>query len=148
MVEWMERDTMHVFGERVLFRGDLSAGFTDDARDWRGLRQALLLHQKLQCAIAAAAGRHLEHAGLLAFAVKGGPDIQTLQEGSPCDVLGEILDRDTGLDPPHVVLAQEEFVEGNVARRRQLDLLNGLCHVSSPERAAESLSLGLQPVQE
>jgi hypothetical protein len=46
------------------------------------------------------------------------------------DVLGEILDRDAGLDPPHIRLGEHELVERNVARRRQFDLLNGLCHVS------------------
>src|SRR6267143_6363518 len=48
LVEGMKCDTMHVFGERVFFRGDLGA-IADDARDRRGLRQALLLRQKLKC---------------------------------------------------------------------------------------------------
>ena len=148
LVEGMKRDAMHVLGERVLFRRNFAAGFADDARDRCGLRQALLLHQKLKGAISPAAGRHLEHAGLLAFGIEDWPDVEALQQGPPRDVLSEVLDRDAGLDAADVGLAEHELVEGNVARGRQLDLLNGLCHVSSPRRAAESLSLGLQPVTE
>src|SRR5579871_6790967 len=130
LVERMKCDPMHILGERVLFRRNLAAGFVDDAGDWRGLGETLLLHQEFERAVAAAAGRHLEHAGVLSIGVEDGPDVETLQELPAGDVLGEILDRDPGLDPPHIRLGQHELVEGNVARGRQLDLLNGLCHVS------------------
>src|SRR6516164_6898092 len=57
------------------------------------------------------------------------------------DVLGKILDRDASLDPPHIRLGEHELIERNVARRRQLDLLNGLCHVSfSGTSGQETLS--------
>ena len=42
------------------------------------LGQALLLHQKLECTIAPAASRHLEHAGLVAICIDNGPDTQAL----------------------------------------------------------------------
>jgi hypothetical protein len=44
------------------------------------LRQALLLHQQLERPVAAAAGRHLEHAGLGAIGIEDRPDVQALQE--------------------------------------------------------------------
>jgi hypothetical protein len=44
--------------------------------------------------------------------------------------LGQFLDRDAGLDAPDVGLAEHQLVEGNVARGRQGDLLNGSGHVS------------------
>jgi len=105
---------MDVFGKRVLFRGDLRAGISDDARDRRGFRQTLLLYQEFKRAIAATAGWHLEHAGLLAFSIENRPDIQALQEGPTCDVFGEILDRDARLDPADIGLSQHELVKGNV----------------------------------
>jgi hypothetical protein len=43
-----------------------------DARDWCGASEALLLYQKLQRAIASAAGRDFEHAGLRAIVEKVG----------------------------------------------------------------------------
>jgi hypothetical protein len=113
----MKSDAMHVFGERVLFRGDLGA-IADDARDRYGLRQALLLHQKLKGTVAPTTCGHLEHAGLLAVGVGDWPHIETLQQRPPRDVLGEILDRDTGLGAADVRLSQHKLVEGNVARWR------------------------------
>lgn len=53
LVERMKRDTMHVFGKRVLFRRNLTAGISDDAGDRRGLRETLLLDQEPGRAIAA-----------------------------------------------------------------------------------------------
>ena len=110
-------------------RRDVSAGVAHDARHRRGLGEALLLHQQLKRPIAPAAGWDLEHAGFVALGVKDRPDVEALQQGTPGDVLGQILDRDAGLHPPDVGLAQDELVEGDVARRRQGDLLNGICHV-------------------
>ena len=97
----------------------------------RGLRQALLLHQQFERPIAAAAGRDLEHAGLGALGVEHRPDAEALQEPAPGDVLGQLLDRDAGLHAPDVGLAQHQLVEGDVARRRQGDLLNGSGHRDS-----------------
>jgi hypothetical protein len=105
---------MHVFCERIFFRGDLGA-IADDARDRCGLRQPLLLHQKLKGTIAPATCGHLEHAGLLAFGVGNWPDVETLQQRPPRDVLGEVLDRNAGLGAADVGLSQHELVEGNVA---------------------------------
>ena len=79
-----------------------------DAGDRRGPRKALLLHQELERAIAAAAGRDLEHAGLGAVVVENRPDGEALQERAPGDVLRELLDRDARLDPPDVRLAQHQ----------------------------------------
>jgi hypothetical protein len=44
------------------------------------------------------------------------------------DVLGQLLYRDAGLHAPDVGLAQHQLVEGNVARGRQGDLMNGSRH--------------------
>jgi len=115
LVEGMQRDAMHVLGKRVLFRGNAATGFADNAGDRRGLRKALLLHQKFERAIAAAAGGHFEYTGLLAFNIEDWPDIQALQEGPTCDVFGEIFDRDARLDAADIGLRQHELVEGNVA---------------------------------
>ena len=109
---------MHIFGKRVFFRRNFATGFADDARDRCGLRQALLLHQKLKGTIAPATRGHLEYAGFLAFSVGDWPDVETLQQRPPRDVLGEVLDRDTGLGAADVGLSQHKLVEGNVARWR------------------------------
>jgi len=55
------------------------------------------MDQKLQCTITPAAGRNLEHAGL----------IRTFKPRSALrDVFGELLDRDAGVDPAHAGLAR------------------------------------------
>ena len=64
------------------------------------------------------------------------------------DVLGEILDRDTSLDPADVGLREHQLVERDVARRRQLDLLNGLCHVSFSENGRPRLLSASNPFKE
>jgi hypothetical protein len=69
---------MHVLGKRVLFRGNLAAGFADDAGDRRGLRKTLLLHQEFERSIAPAARWHLPHVGFLATGIKDGPDVEAL----------------------------------------------------------------------
>ena len=122
------------------------AGIADHAGDRRGLGQALLLHQQLERPVAAAAGRDLEHAGLGALGVEDRPDVEALEQRAPGDVLGQLLDRDAGLHAPDVGLAEHQLVEGNVARGRQGDLLNGSSHGIFSATGAESLSLGLQPV--
>ena len=72
--------------------------------------------QKLKATITPTACRHLEHAGFLAFGVGDWPDVETLQQGPPRDVLGEVLDRDAGLGAADVGLSQHELIEGNIAR--------------------------------
>ena len=128
LVERVKRRALDVFGEAVLL-GD--AAFAHDAGDGRGLRQALLLHQEFERPVAAAAGGDLEHAGLIAVGVAHRPHREALQQRAPRNVLGELLDRDAGLDPPDVGLAEEELVERDVPRRTQDDLLN-LGHGHSP----------------
>ena len=103
----------------------------------RGLGQALLLDQQFERPVAAAAGRDLEHAGLLAFGVEDRPDGEALQQRAPGDVLGQLLDRDAGLDAPDVRLAQDQLVEGDVARGAEGDLLNGGSHVGFSATGAE-----------
>ena len=108
----------------------------------RRLRQALLPDQALEGPVAAAAGRDLELAGLGALGVEDRPDVEALQEPAPGDVLGQVLDRDAGLQAPDVRLAEHQLVEGDVARGAEDDLLNGLCHVGilRDGRPGDSLS--------
>ncbi len=77
LVEGMKRRALDVLGEAILL-GD--AAFANDARDGRGLGQALLLHQEFQRPIAAAAGGNLEHAGLVALGVANRPHREALQQ--------------------------------------------------------------------
>jgi hypothetical protein len=44
------------------------------------LRHAFLLHEQFKDAIAPAACRHFEHAGLVALAIDDGPNVEALQE--------------------------------------------------------------------
>src|SRR6516165_473664 len=76
LVKRMQADALVIFGERVILR---DAALADDARNGLRLCHALLLDQKLQGAITPAAGRDLEHAGLIAFTVNDGPNAQALQ---------------------------------------------------------------------
>ena len=94
-----------------------------DAGHGRGPVEAALLDQKFERAVAAAAGRHLEHAGLFADLVEHGPDGEARQQRAAGDVLGKLLDRDAGLDAPDVRLAEHKLVEGNVARGAEGDFL-------------------------
>ncbi|EHS52241.1 hypothetical protein PDO_4817 [Rhizobium sp. PDO1-076] len=48
------------------------------------------------------------------------------------DILGKLLDRDARLGLPHILLAENELVEGDVAPGVERDFLNGLCHAVSP----------------
>jgi hypothetical protein len=69
-----------------------------------------------------------------------------LQERAPGDVLRQLFDRDAGLHAPDVRLGENELVEGDVARRRQGDFLNGSSHWEVSATGAERLSLGFQLV--
>ena len=117
----MERRALDVLGEAV-FLGD--ALLADDARDRGGLRQSPLLDQQFERPESATAGRNLVHAGLDAIGVAHLANGKALEERAPGDVLGELFDRDAGLDPADVRLAQHQLVEGNVPRRAQDDLLH------------------------
>ena len=118
----------------------------DDTGHGRGLGEALLRDQKLERAIAPATGRNLEHACLAALGVENGSDIEALQERTPGDVFRQLLDRDARLHAPDIRLGEDELVEGDVARGRQGDLLNGRCHRDVSATGAEKLSLGFKPV--
>ena len=98
--------------KRVVFS---DAALAHDTRNGLRLCHALLLHEKLQRAIAPAAGRHLEHAGLIAFGVHNRPHIETLQERTLRDAFGELLDGNARLHMPDVGLAEHQLVERNVA---------------------------------
>src|SRR4051794_14040962 len=90
------------------------APLAHDTRNRLRLRHALLLYEKLQRAITPAAGRHLEHAGLIAFGVHNRPHIKTLQERTLRDAFGELLDGNPRLHMPDVGLAEDQSVERNV----------------------------------
>ena len=128
LVERMQRCTLDVLGQRIVLAEDVGRRIADHARHRRGLRQPLLLHQQLERPVAAAAGRNLEHAGLGSLGVENRPDVEALKQRASGDVLGQLLDRDAGLHAPDVGLAQHQLVEGNVARGRQGDLVNGSRH--------------------
>ena len=145
LVERMQGDALDILGQRILFRRN-SVPVAHHAGHGHGLGHALLLDQQFERPVAAAAGRHLEHAGLLALGVEHRPDAEALQERAPGDVLGQLLDRDAGLHAPDVALAEHQLVEGDVARGAEGDLLNGACHVEFSATGAERLSLDFQPV--
>jgi hypothetical protein len=118
LVERMQRRTLDVLGQRIVLAEYVGARIADHARNRRGLRQPLLLHQQLERPVAAAAGRNLEHAGLGARGVEDRTNVEALKQRAPADVLGQLLDRDAGLHAPDVGLAQHQLVERNVARGR------------------------------
>ena len=68
-----------------------------------------------ECPEAAAACWDLKHAGFLTIGVEYGPHTKALQERAPGDVVGQLLNRDAGLHPAHIGLAQHQLVEGDVA---------------------------------
>src|SRR5262249_52244512 len=103
LIERMEGRTLDVFGARVLFGAPLRP---DDAGNRRRAGQRFLLNEKLKGAIAPAASRNLEHAGLVSIAVNDRPNCEALEKRAPRDILREFLDRDAGLDTPDVGLAQ------------------------------------------
>jgi hypothetical protein len=103
-----------VLDQRDLVDQDVAVGVADDAGHRRGLGQALLLHQQFERAIAAAAGGHLEHAGLAPSASRTGRTWRLwMRPRRAMDSAS--LDRDAGLDAPDVGLAQHQLVEGDVA---------------------------------
>lgn len=97
--------------KRVVFS---DAALAHDTRNGLRLRHALLLHQKVQRAIAPATCQHLEHAGLIAIGVDNRPHVETLQERTLRDAFGELLDGNAHLHMPDVGLAEDQFVKWNV----------------------------------
>src|SRR2546430_1440948 len=97
--------------KRVVFS---DAPLAHDAGNGLGLRQALLLYEKFQRAVATATCWHLEHAGLIAFGVHDRPHVETLQERTLRDTFGELLDGNARLHVPDVGLAEDQLVERNV----------------------------------
>ena len=138
----MERRALNVLGQRILL-GD--ATIAHHAGHGRGFGEPLLLHQQFERPVAAAARRDFVHAGLNAIGVTHRPDGEALQERAAADVLGQLLDRDAGLDAPDVRLGQDELVEGNIARGAEGDLLNGCCHVFLRDGRREPLSRPTDP---
>ena len=134
LVQRVQRCALHVLGQAVLLGDPVGA---DHAGDRRRFRQALLLDQQFQRAKPTPARRDLIHAGLLAVRVQYGTDGDGLQQGPPRDVVGELLDNGHArLDPADVAAAQQQLVEGNVARGAEGDLLDGACHgPDTPRRA-------------
>ncbi len=119
LVERVQRRSLDILGEAVLFGEALGP---DDARDRRVLRQPFLFGQQLERAEAAAAGRHLEYAGLQTRLVDDSADGQALQQGAPRDIICELLDGDARLDLANVRLGQDELVERDRALFAQNDL--------------------------
>jgi len=117
LIEGMEGRALDVLGKRIFLDEDGCRRIAHDARHRRGFGKALLFHEKGQGSIAAAAGRHFEHAGLGAFGVEHRTRKQALQEAAaPIDVFGEVLDRDAGFDAPNIRLRENQLVERDVAR--------------------------------
>jgi hypothetical protein len=74
--------------------------------------------------------------------IDDGPNTYALQQGALRDAFGQLLDGNASLDTAG---RSHELVEGDVAGRRQRDLLNGFRRLGSPRRAAEKLTPGFQP---
>lgn len=127
----MERRALDILGQAVVFGENSGTCFAHYARDRRGPGQALGLHQQFQRTVATATGGNFEHAGLSAIGIDDGAHIETLKQTAPGDVLRQLLDRHAGLDAPDVRLAEDQLVEGNVTRGRQVDFLNGGSHRGS-----------------
>jgi len=79
------------------------------------LRHALLFHKQFEGAIAPAARRHFERAGLAPVGTNDGPNVEALQGRTRRDALGELLDRNARLHMTDIGLAEHQLVEGNVA---------------------------------
>ena len=118
LIERMQGRALDVLGQRQ-FRDKhigLCPGARDDAGHRRGPGQALLFDQQLQRPEAAAAGRNLVHAGVGTVLAQHRADMEGLDQPPPGNGLGKFLDRNASLDAPDVRLAQNQPVEGNVAR--------------------------------
>ena len=105
-------------------------GVADNAGDRRGLGEALLFDQQFQRTIAPPAGGHFEHAGFLAVGVEHGPDMKLwIRPRRAMDSASSSIET-----PAFTRLTfdwlEHQLVEGDVARGREGDLLNGSCHVS------------------
>ena len=85
LVERMKRCALDVLGERNLVDEDAGVRGRYDAGDRGGLVEPLLLGEHFQRAVAAAAGGHLEHAGLLAIAIENGPHMEALDQAATGD---------------------------------------------------------------
>jgi hypothetical protein len=112
LVERMQGDSLDVLGERILLGEAIR---THDAGHRLRLVHALLLDQELERSKATAAGRHLEHTGLLAIGIQHRPHVQALQERAPGDIFGKLFERNASLHPAYVRLAQHQLVEGDIA---------------------------------
>jgi len=94
---------------------------------WGFYAEAFLLHQQFERAVTPTARRDLEHAGLDAIGIDNGPHAEALQQPAPGNILGQLLDRDAGLDPPDIRLAQQKAVMGwgerqvSAIRKRYVD---------------------------
>lgn len=77
--------------------------------------------------------------------IDDGPNTYALPQGALRDAFGQLLDGNASLDTAG---RSHELVEGDVAGRRQRDLLNGFRRLGSPRRAAEKLTPGFQPLAE
>ena len=128
LVEGMQRCALDVFGERIFLGRYVAVRLAHAAGHRRRAGQPLLLGEKFERPEAAAAGRNLERAGLLAIAIDDRTDVEVLQEAAAGNVLGQVLDRDAGLDAPDVRLGENELVEGDVARGAEGDLLGRCRH--------------------
>ncbi len=122
LVERVQRLTLQVLGQRILLAQPATA---HHAGHRLGPGHALLLDQQFQRPETAPADRHLEDAGLGSLGVEHRADGEAVQQGSPGDVLGKLLDRDAGLDLADVGLGQYQLVEGDVARGAEDDLGGG-----------------------
>ena len=125
LIERVERRALDVLGERILFSQTFRP---HDARDRRGTRKPLLLDQELKRPITPSASGNFEHAGFRALVIKNRPHGETLKERAPRDILREFLDRDARLDAADIGLAQHQFVERNVTRLTERNLLNRFRH--------------------
>jgi hypothetical protein len=102
-----------------------------------------LLHQQSQCFEPATPGRDFELAGLGVIAIQHGPRAQAPREAAAGDVVAQFLDGHASLDAPHVGLAQHQFVERDIPRRRQRDFLDSFRHQIFFTTGAGSHSTGL-----
>src|SRR5690606_13506000 len=92
LVEWMQGEAQQVLGQRVVDGRGLGIGLLDDAGDEAVGREATGLDEARDGPVAAAAGRCLEIAGLVAVLVEDGANVEALHEIlAPADVLGKFV---------------------------------------------------------
>ncbi|MDA9476717.1 hypothetical protein XI03_19790 [Bradyrhizobium sp. CCBAU 65884] len=85
----MQPDPLVILRNRVIFHDTL---VPNNARNRLGLRHVLLFHKQFEGTIAPAACRHFEDAGLVAFGINYGPNVEALQERACRDAFGELLE--------------------------------------------------------